>query len=98
MSQRWIPPWIVYLGTISFGLYVFHETAFFIVDEVQKHTGTFVPSLQTWPLRHAGFALAINKIVALCVTILFATLSYRFWESPFLRLKKRFTWIQSRGV
>ena len=98
MSSRRLPDWAVYLGKISFGLYVFHEVAFFVVDEAQKHAAAFVPSLRVWSLQCPGCILAANKIIALCVTILFAMLSYRFWESPFLRLKKSFTWIQSRGI
>lgn len=92
-DKRRIPGWAVYLGKISFGLYVFHETAFLLVDEVQKHVGVPAP-------RHRDTALALisNKVVALGVTILLAMLSYRFWESPFLRLKRRVTWIRSRGV
>ena len=98
MSSRRLPDWAVYLGKISFGLYVFHEVAFFVVDEAQKHAAAFVPSLRIWSLQCPGCILAANKIIALCVTILFAMLSYRFWESPFLHLKRRFTWIQSRDI
>ena len=98
MSSRRLPSWAVYLGKISFGLYVFHEVAFLVVDEAQKHAVAFMPSLRMWSLQHTGWTLAANRIIALCVTVLFAMLSYRFWESPFLRLKKRVTWIQSRGI
>jgi peptidoglycan/LPS O-acetylase OafA/YrhL len=98
MSSRWLPSRIAYLGKISFGLYVFHEVAFLVVDEAQKHAVILLPSLQAWSLRYAVCALAVNKTAALAVTVLLAMLSYRFWESPFLHLKKRFTWIQSRGV
>jgi peptidoglycan/LPS O-acetylase OafA/YrhL len=92
--RRRIPGWAAYLGKISFGLYVFHETAFLLVDEIQKHAAVFVlPELQ-----HSAIAPAINKLTALCVTIFLAAFSYRFWESPFLRLKQRATWIPSRSV
>lgn len=97
--SRWrVPRWTIYLGRISFGLYVFHETAFLLVDEVQKHAAESLPLLSTWSLQCPAAALTCNKIVALGVTILLAMLSYRFWESPFLRLKQRVTWVQSRGV
>jgi peptidoglycan/LPS O-acetylase OafA/YrhL len=98
VSPRRLPHGAVYLGKISFGLYVFHEVAFLLVDEAQKHAAAFVPSLRIWSPQYTSCTLAANKIIALGVTVLFATLSYRFWESPFLRLKKRFTWIQSRGI
>jgi peptidoglycan/LPS O-acetylase OafA/YrhL len=97
-SGRWLPGWMVRLGKISFGLYVFHETAFLLVDEAQKHAALFVPHLAFWANQHTAMTLAINKIFALVVTILLAAFSYRFWESPFLRLKRRVTWIQSRGI
>jgi peptidoglycan/LPS O-acetylase OafA/YrhL len=35
---------------------------------------------------------------ALGITMLLASLSYRFFESPFLRLKKRFEIVKSRPV
>jgi peptidoglycan/LPS O-acetylase OafA/YrhL len=38
----------------------------------------------------------IGVLVALVATIIFATLSYKFFEKPFLRLKKRYTLIPSR--
>jgi len=98
VSRQRIPGWAVYFGKISFGLYVFHETAFLFVDEAQKHAAGFMPSFGSWSSEHAAVALVCNKLLALGVTALLAMLSYRFWESPFLRLKQRVTWIQSRGV
>lgn len=97
-SQQRIPGWAVYLGKISFGLYVFHETAFLIVDEAEKHAFMSAAPFAAWGSQHFVMALALNKIAALGITILLAILSYRFWEGPFLRLKRRVTWIQSRGV
>lgn len=96
-SQR-VPRWATYLGKISFGLYVFHETAFLLADKAQKFTGKFLPQVCAWQSEHIFNALIVNKAAALVLTILLATLSYRFWESPFLRLKKRFTLIASREV
>jgi peptidoglycan/LPS O-acetylase OafA/YrhL len=96
---RWrIPEWSVYLGKISFGLYVFHETAFLLVDEVQKHAARYLPSLAFWSSQHLVLALTLNKALALCSTTLLSMLSYRFWESPFLRLKQRITFVQSRDT
>ena len=93
-----IPRWPVYLGKISFGLYVFHETAFLIVDEVQKHSSSYVPSFAVWSAHNWTTCLAINKSLALGITVLLATCSYRYWESPFLRIKERFTLISSREI
>jgi peptidoglycan/LPS O-acetylase OafA/YrhL len=36
--------------------------------------------------------------LSLLVTITMAAFSYRYFESPFLRLKKRFTRVESRPV
>jgi peptidoglycan/LPS O-acetylase OafA/YrhL len=92
VDRRWVPTWAVRLGKVSFGLYVFHETGFFFADALQRHL-----------LPHAGgshwaLALMVNKAFALVLTILMAFASYDLWEKPFLRLKERFTFVQSRSV
>jgi peptidoglycan/LPS O-acetylase OafA/YrhL len=98
MPARSIPRWAVYCGKVSFGLYVFHETAFLITDEVQKHTISFLPLISTWTSEHLLVTLTVNKIAALAATMALAAFSYHFWESPFLRLKQRVTFTQSRGI
>jgi peptidoglycan/LPS O-acetylase OafA/YrhL len=98
VSTHRVPRWVVYLGKISFGLYVFHETAFLFMDEAQKHAENLLPVFGAWASQHLVLILTINKIAALFVTIVLAAISYRFWESPFLRLRRRFTFIESRGV
>ena len=82
-----VPPLVQKLGKISFGLYVFHETGFFFASSLLRHL----------PTPHSfGWGLALNKSVALLLTIAMALLSYHFWERPFLRLKERFTTVRSR--
>ncbi|WP_158749795.1 acyltransferase [Acidobacterium sp. S8] len=98
ISNGRVPRWAVYLGKISFGLYVFHETAFLIADEVQKHTAGYMPSMGLWPGQDKPALLVLNKIFSLGITVLLAVSSYHFWEIPFLRLKERFTWVRSREV
>jgi peptidoglycan/LPS O-acetylase OafA/YrhL len=98
MNTKRIPAPMISLGKISFGLYVFHETAFLLVDEAQKHSAVLIPSILTWSSQHSMIALLLNKLVALGATVVLAILSYRFWEKPFLRLKSRVTWIQSRSI
>ena len=73
-------PVLVYLGRISYGLYVFHQVA---IGEVLLQLGG-VP----WPLR-LGLSLGL--------TVGLAALSYAWLEEPFLRLKARFTYVQSGG-
>lgn len=78
IGAKWFPRWLVYLGKISYGLYVFHEIGMMI--------GYRVVSRLPW----AGLAgyLNIGHVAAgFAVTIVLAALSYRYFEMPFLKLK-----------
>lgn len=71
---------LLYLGKISFGLYVFHETSLRLVGaSLPRGTPAF-------------FLLGLGLTVAL------AALSYRYIESPFLNLRRRFTLVENRRV
>lgn len=74
----------VYLGRISYGLYTFHVVGLMTGDHTISHQDS---SLGRYLLRNA---------VALAVTIMLASISYRLLESPFLTLKQRFTHVLSR--
>lgn len=76
-----IPPfsWLVYLGRISYGLYVFHLFALTLMAQV-----LVIPVLGV----QLNFALRI--VLSFLLTVAFATVSYRVLELPFLRLKDRF--------
>ena len=69
--------WLMAVGTISYGLYIIHG---YLMGAFSHHAPTF-------QRHHLGLLL---PVVAFAVTWLLATLSYRFLESPFLRLKDRF--------
>ncbi len=78
------PRAVVYLGKISYGLYVFHLG---------------MVELSDWLLRRmAGSlwrAIAVDALAFVgCVCM--AAVSYRFFETPFLRLKERFEFVRSR--
>ncbi len=75
---------LMYLGKISYGLYVVHEF------------GRFCAASFMHPSTPLG--VVAQSIVGLAFTILFAAVSYRWLESPFLRLKERFSHVQSRPV
>lgn len=75
---------LVYLGRISYGLYVFHVLGLTISDYV-------VPN-QTANLARYG----LRVFVALALTTTMAAISYRWLETPFLKLKQRFTYVLSR--
>jgi peptidoglycan/LPS O-acetylase OafA/YrhL len=74
-----------YLGRISYGLYVFHVAALDVV--------------KTALLRLAGRSEPATRFaLALVVTVLLAAASYRWYESPFLALKRRFARIPSGAL
>jgi peptidoglycan/LPS O-acetylase OafA/YrhL len=75
---------LVYLGKISYGLYVVHEFAHYCVLRLAP---------AATPLR-----VLAQSTLGLALTILLAAASYRWLESPFLRLKERFAHVQSRPV
>jgi peptidoglycan/LPS O-acetylase OafA/YrhL len=79
---------LVYLGKISYGLYVFHM---FILAAVSHLTETVL---------HLPYSLqlGLNWIITVLVVIPLAALSYEYFEKPFLRFKERFTFVNSRSV
>lgn len=78
-----------YLGKISYGLYVYHGLAIVIAQLL------ILPAVTMWP---SWIARAIYVAAAFSTTVILAAASYRWLESPFLRLKDRFTYIASRPV
>jgi peptidoglycan/LPS O-acetylase OafA/YrhL len=73
-----------YLGKISYGLYVYHLTGLLIIDKLLPGGG-------------AGALHACLRIVfALGLTIAISAVSYGVLERPFLNLKRRYTYIDSR--
>jgi peptidoglycan/LPS O-acetylase OafA/YrhL len=82
-----IPRPLIYLGRISYGLYVFHVAVLHISYRL------------TSPLRlanHSAIQMFVVDSVALLLCTLAAHLSYRYFERPFMKLKERFAVIQSR--
>ncbi len=96
IDSRLLPKWAIYLGRISFGLYVFHEFAIYAIDNVyfkylSAHNTPLIKSLN-------GPFFVLGFILALGLTILTASLSYRFLETPFLKLKKQHSIIESQPI
>ena len=77
------PPftWLVYLGRISYGLYVFHLFALALVAK------QLVVPVIGLPLNFES-----RLVLSFLLTVLLAAASYRWLEQPFLRLKKRFSY------
>jgi peptidoglycan/LPS O-acetylase OafA/YrhL len=93
-SVKHVPGYIIYLGKISYGLYVFHGIALFATTLVRKyleHGGSQTSAT-------ASLMFFADRIVGLSLTIGLAALSYKYLETPWLRLKSSFTFIQSRPV
>ena len=72
-----------YLGNISYGIYMLHSIATYYV-------GKWIPA-------HNFNEKFLLVLPAIALTILPAALSYRYIESPFLRLKNRFELIRTRA-
>lgn len=79
---RWPP--LVYLGKVSFGIYIYHTLAIRVAER----------SLEKLGIVHPAAVLALTLVLACTAAIL----SYKLFETPFLRLKERFTVIRSRPV
>jgi peptidoglycan/LPS O-acetylase OafA/YrhL len=81
-------PIIIYLGKISYGLYVFHPSSFILAVTILSR----IAGLQqlTYP-NHTWFVLSLGFVI----TILFSTTSYHLLEKPFIRWKNRFSFIAS---
>jgi peptidoglycan/LPS O-acetylase OafA/YrhL len=75
---------LIYLGRISYGLYVFHVLGLMISDSLVPHAAS-----------NFGRYL-LRTTLAFAITVGFAAASYRWLETPFLNLKQRFTHIFSR--
>jgi peptidoglycan/LPS O-acetylase OafA/YrhL len=73
---------LVSVGRISYGLYVFHYA---VLDVVTYALLRFTGGCTLW----AKFAISLP------ITLALAWASYRWFESPFLKLKRRFTHIRS---
>ena len=77
---------LIYLGKISYGLYVYHVLALLLVGlALGGKAGTPARSLVHW-------------FGGLLLTIVLASASYCWLESPFLRLKEKFATLKSRPV
>jgi peptidoglycan/LPS O-acetylase OafA/YrhL len=89
---KYMPKTLVYLGRISYGMYVVHITMLWIIFSILKNElAAFSEKIGLYEWKNE-----VGVLIALMATITFATLSYKFFEKPFLKLKKRFTLIPSR--
>jgi peptidoglycan/LPS O-acetylase OafA/YrhL len=75
----------LYLGKISYGLYVYHALGMVLTHKF-------------FPLGTHFRQLVFHEALAFVITLLLASTSYALLEKPFLQLKKRFERIDSRPV
>ncbi|MFL6448366.1 MAG: hypothetical protein ACJ746_11845 [Bryobacteraceae bacterium] len=94
MPSGYCPRILIYLGKISYGLYVFHLLALLAAKSgiERLESVSFFFRTQQFILR------PLKDILALGLTVLLASASYRCYESYFLKLKERFTVVRSRSV
>jgi peptidoglycan/LPS O-acetylase OafA/YrhL len=73
---------LTYLGTISYGLYIFHIV---VIHVVFQYCLLHNIALNTWGKGAAMFVVTFGGSVVL------SSLSFRYFEQPFLRLRDRLT-------
>jgi peptidoglycan/LPS O-acetylase OafA/YrhL len=83
---------LVWLGKLTYGLYVYHVLGLEIGEELANHLS------RHQVITNATLLLPFRSLVSLGFTVVIAALSYRYFESFFLRLKERFSRVKSRPV
>jgi peptidoglycan/LPS O-acetylase OafA/YrhL len=92
MPRRFLPAPLIYLGRISYGLYLIHIFFFWLAYDKCK----------PWLARlcdAAGLGAwqgTVGALAAFAATVFCASVLHRTVEMPFLRLKRRFTFVRSR--
>ena len=86
---------LVYLGKISYGLYMYNTIATNTAHLLQFRGALRLPVLGSWSLWTES-VLAI--LISFGLNVALAAASYRWLEAPFLRLKERFARVPSRAV
>ena len=77
-----LSPPIVRMGKISYGLYLYHIWVFMIVGNIARFASARWGIVWPIPLFVTGTLL----------TVLISEISYRFYETPFLRWKNHWSW------
>ncbi|HEX4154544.1 MAG TPA: acyltransferase [Acidobacteriaceae bacterium] len=83
-----VPSIVVYFGKISYGLYLIHTVVLFMLFS----------NIDAWPREAAYFShhKLLGIPLAMALTAGIASLSYRYFERPILRLKNRFETVKTR--
>ncbi|MVZ98060.1 acyltransferase [Sphingorhabdus sp. IMCC26285] len=83
-----IPEWMRHLGRISFGLYLVHSLLFVLIFDKA------MPFLELSSKHGVVNATATGLVLVLCV--LFAHLSFKYFERPIIAYKSKFTYVRAR--
>jgi peptidoglycan/LPS O-acetylase OafA/YrhL len=90
--RRFLPSPLIYLGRISYGLYMVHIFFYWLVyDQFRPWLSQVATSAGL-----AEWQNSIGQLIAFAASVATASLLYHVYERPFLRLKKRFTFVPSR--
>jgi peptidoglycan/LPS O-acetylase OafA/YrhL len=87
MNPKRLPAWAIYCGRISFGLYVYHGYAIYVSQSILGHGRALSSPFYS-----------MKAVLAIGLTFLMAALSYRYFETPFLKIKKRHTAVESQPI
>lgn len=79
--------WTEYLGRISYGIYVYHFLAIYLVG---IGMATFFEPIN-FPVAAAWLTIAVTGLL----TVAISALSYNYFEKMFLKIKTRFTIVAS---
>lgn len=77
----------IYLGEVTYGLYVFHIIGFHVAS----------PIFSKFHITIFGLNYFLYILVSLIITLGLATISYYCYERPFIKLKNKFTAIR-KGI
>ncbi len=73
--------WLNKLGKMTYGMYIYHFTVIYFVVLMLRELGW---NKSLWQV------FTIQPIISLTMVLLLSTVSYKYFEKPFLRLKERF--------
>lgn len=80
-----------YLGKISYGIYVIHPILLYVGTRLLNNVITGSEALQ----KQGGVCFALIFVCITSLTIGLASLSYKYFEMPFLRMKDKFSVVKS---